>query len=157
MRKESVVILHNIRSAQNVGAIFRTADAVGVAKIILTGYTPLPVDRFGVVRKDVAKASLGAEKSIVWEHYKTLPPILKKMEKTGYLITAVEQHKGAKDYKKFRPKNKTAFIFGNEVQGLPQAVFKYCKEIIEIPMKGKKESLNVSVAAGVVLYRTLDR
>ncbi len=157
MRKENIVILHNIRSAQNVGAIFRTADGAGVQKIILTGYTPTPVDRFGVDRKDVAKASLGAEKFVAWEHYNTLPPILKKLKKAGYVIIAVEQHKRAKDYKKFRTRNKTAFIFGNEVDGLAQSIFKYCEEVIEIPMKGEKESLNVSVAAGVVLYRALDR
>jgi tRNA G18 (ribose-2'-O)-methylase SpoU len=152
-----VVMLHNIRSTHNVGAIFRTADAIGVEKIILTGYTPSPLDRFGNPRKDIAKSALGAEKTILWEAKKTIAPVLKKLKKEGYTIVAIEQSTKANDYKNFQPHEKTVFIFGNEVQGVSPYVLKLCDEILEIPMKGKKESLNVSVAAGIVLYRILDR
>ncbi len=152
---ESVVILHNIRSVYNVGAIFRTADAVGVSKIYLTGYTPTPLDRFGRERKDVAKSALGAEKSVEWEYVKNVSSVIKKLKKEYFEIVAVEQSENSIDYKKFKSKQKTAFLFGNEVRGVSKQLLQKCDKVIEIPMRGKKESLNVSVSAGVVLFRVL--
>jgi len=157
MKKESVVILHNIRSVYNVGAVFRTADAVGVSRIYLTGYTPAPLDRFGRDRKDIAKSALGAEKSVEWKHIKSISTTIKKLKKDGFEIVAVEQDKNSVDYKIFRPKQKVTFIFGNEVRGLSKQLLGRCDKIIEIPMRGEKESLNVSVSAGAVLFRVLDR
>lgn len=151
------LILHNIRSAHNVGAIFRTADAVGVSRIYLTGYTPTPIDRFGRARKDIAKASLGAEKTIPWEHISRIGPLLAKLKKEGALCVAIEQDKKSVDYKTVRPAPCTAFILGNEVNGLPRAVLTAVQVIAEIPMWGEKESLNVSVAVGVALFRILRR
>ncbi|HEC30698.1 MAG TPA: TrmH family RNA methyltransferase [Candidatus Yonathbacteria bacterium] len=154
---KSVVVLHNIRSVYNVGAIFRTADAVGVSKIYLTGYTPTPLDRFRRERKDVAKAALGAQKSVQWEYFKNINTIIKELKKENFGITAVEQSKNSVDYKTFNLKQKIAFIFGNEVRGISKQLLEKCDKIIEIPMRGKKESLNVSVSAGVVLFRVLDK
>lgn len=149
------LVLHNIRSAYNVGAIFRTADAAGISKIYLTGYTPAPLDRFGRPRKDIAKAALGAEKTISWEHVPRIENVFKKLKKEKTKIVAIEQSPKSIDYKKFKIAGPTAFLLGNEVEGLSKSLIKQCDAAIEIPMRGKKESLNVSVAAGIVLFRVL--
>lgn len=151
------LILLNIRSAQNVGSLFRTADAVGISKIYLVGYTPDPVDKFGRARGDVAKAALGAEQTIVWEHVKTIAPLLKKLKKEGIQIIAIEQSKNSVDYKKIKPQKSVAFILGNEVDGIPESVLKQVDIVAEIGMAGKKESLNVSVAGGIALFRILNK
>ncbi len=153
--KKVVVVLHNIRSVYNVGSVFRTADAVGVSKIYLTGYTPTPLDRFGRERKDVAKSALGAQKSVEWEYVKSVNNVFKKIKKEEFEIVAVEQSEHSIDYKKFKPKQKIAFLFGNEVRGVSKSLLRKCDKIIEIPMRGEKESLNVSVSAGVVLFDVL--
>ncbi len=150
--KEVVVILHNVRSVYNVGSVFRTSDAIGVSKIYLTGYTPTPLDRFARERKDVAKSALGAQKSVEWEHFKNVSCVFKKLKKKEFEIVAVEQSKKSIDYKEYKPKRKMVFIFGNEVRGVSKQLLSKCDKIIEIPMKGKKESLNVSVSAGVILF-----
>jgi 23S rRNA (guanosine2251-2'-O)-methyltransferase len=158
-KKEAILILENIRSAQNVGALFRTADAAGISKIFLVGYTPDPVDRFNRARGDIAKAALGAEKTIVWEHAKTIAPLLKKLRKEGCEIIAIEQAESSVDYKRVARKArhpKTAFILGNEVSGVSKQAFSLSDIVAEIPMKGKKESLNVSVAGGIALFRMLN-
>ncbi len=149
------LILHNIRSVYNAGSIFRTADAAGVSKIYLTGYTPTPLDRFGRPRKDIAKVALGAEKTTPWEHFSNIKTLLKKLKEEKTRIVAIEQSSRSIDYKKFNVTGSTAFLLGNEVEGLPKSLIKQCDVAIEIPMRGKKESLNVSVAAGVVLFRVL--
>jgi len=151
-----VLILHNIRSVYNVGAIFRTADAAGVSKIYLTGYTPTPLDRFGRERKDIAKAALGAEKSVAWIHESEVHKVIKSLRSDGYKIIALEQTEGSTDYKNFKPKEETALIIGEERYGITQNILDQCNNIIEIPMRGKKESLNVSVATGIALFRILD-
>ncbi len=153
MKKEIILILHDIRSAQNVGAIFRTAEAGGVSKIYLTGYTPAPLDRFGRKRSDVAKAALGAEDLVAWESKKSLPALISKLKKEKFFIVALEQAENSVDYKKIKIENKTALIVGNEVLGLPKNILDKVDKIAEIKMLGKKESLNVSVALGVALYR----
>jgi tRNA G18 (ribose-2'-O)-methylase SpoU len=154
--QEHILILHNIRSAHNVGAIFRTADAAGIARILLCGYTPAPVDRFGRPRQDIAKAALGAEKIIPWRAHDDIHESLRGVQNEGFEIVAIEQHVAAQDYKTFSPTGNIAFVLGNEVRGLPQEVLQAADVILEIPMRGTKESLNVSVAAGIVLFRTLD-
>lgn len=152
---QHVLILHDIRSSENVGAMFRTADAAGISKIYLTGYTPDPVDRFGRDRKDIAKSALGAEKMIAWEHVESVEILLKKLREEDFFIIAIEQDETSQDYKKIMLSGKTVFIMGNEVQGIPKEILTMCDAIAEIPMKGKKESLNVSVALGVALFRML--
>ncbi|MBI3075313.1 MAG: TrmH family RNA methyltransferase [Parcubacteria group bacterium] len=180
--KQTYVVLHNIRSVHNVGSIFRTADAAGVEKIYLTGFTPAPIDRFGRQRKDFAKSALGAEKTVLWEQKEDILPLLNELKAQGFFILGVEQSPQAKDYKEIRAESPIAFVFGNEVSGLPPEVLSACDEIAEIPMhphhscrrasrvppkakqrhewcgcvRGAKESLNVSVAAGIALFRILD-
>src|SRR3989344_1639984 len=154
--KNSIVILHNIRSVENVGAMFRTCDAAGVNKIYLTGYTPAPLDRFGRKRKDLAKCALGAEEFVSWESKKSLSALLRRLKSENFQIIAIEQHKNSADYRRVKLKNKNAFIVGPEVAGISQSILKKCDVIAEIPMHGKKESLNVSVALGIALFRILN-
>ena len=152
-KQENIVILHNIRSVENVGAMFRTADAAGVSKIYLCGITPAPFDRFGRKRKDLAKSALGAEEFVKWEQVRSISPLLTKLKKQGFQIIGVEQDEKSIDYRKIKPKAKNVFIMGAEVEGIPKNILKKCDVIAEIPMHGKKESLNVSVAFGIVLFR----
>lgn len=157
LKNNYILILHNIRSAQNVGALFRTADAVGISKIYITGYTPTPLDKFGRERGDVAKSALGAEQSVLWEHNKEIETVIDMLKNEEYTIIAIEQSKNSVDYKKIKKTKKMAFILGNEVDGIENGVLKLCDKIAEIPMSGKKESLNVSVAGGVALFGILDK
>jgi tRNA G18 (ribose-2'-O)-methylase SpoU len=143
-----------VRSAHNVGSIFRTADAAGVSKVYLSGYTPRPVDQFGRAQKEIAKTALGAEKFLAWEYQRHASALLKKARAEGCRIVGVEQEARARDYRNFRQHGKTLFLFGNEIRGLSPALRKACDEILEIPMRGKKESLNVGVAAGIILFNT---
>lgn len=152
MTRDIILILHDIRSVHNVGAIFRTGDAVGVSEIILSGYTPTPLDRFGRKRGDFAKTALGAEETVPWHVSDNVLSTLLKLKERGYVTVALEQDTRAIPYKKFRGERKMAVVLGNEVGGIPQNVLEICEAVINIPMRGKKESLNVSVAAGVVLY-----
>src|SRR3989338_6106574 len=147
------IILHNIRSVLNVGSIFRTADAAGVEKIYLTGFTPAPIDRFGRKRRDFEKSALGAEKTVLWEQKEDILPLLNELKAEGFLVLGVEQSPQAKDYKEIRVESPIAFVFGNEVLGLPPEILAACDIIAEIPMHGAKESLNVSVALGIALFR----
>ena len=155
-QKQIYLILHNIRSVHNVGSIFRTADACGVSKIFLSGYTPAPTDKFGRTRDDLGKVALGAEKNISWEKCRSTVTVVKKLKKEGFLIVSLEQSPKSVDYKKIKIKEKTAFVLGNEVEGIPESILKISDLIAEIPMQGKKESLNVSVATGVLLFRILN-
>lgn len=150
---EGVAILHNIRSAQNVGAIFRTADGAGITKIYLTGYTPAPTDRFGRVQPMIAKTALGAEKTIPWEQCSDILSLLARLQRNGFTCYAVEQDSVAKKYDTVSYADKSAFIFGNEVDGLDKTTLGQADAIIEIPMRGEKESLNVSVAVGIILFK----
>ena len=150
----SALILHNIRSVYNVGSIFRTADAAGVSKIILTGYTPGPLDRFKQPRKDFTKVSLGAEKTVHWVQIKNVYAAIKALRLDGYEIVAVEQAENSASLFNFKPdpKKKLALVLGNEVRGISKPTLSKCDKIVEIPMRGKKESLNVSVAAGIAMF-----
>ncbi len=154
--QDNVLILQDIRSTENVGAMFRTADAAGIDKIYLTGYTPAPLDRFGRKRKDIAKSALGAEEFILWEQKKNIISLISKLKKEGFKIIAIEQDEKAIDYKKVKLTNKNAFIVGTEVTGIPKNILEKCDYVAEIPMRGKKESLNVSVACGIALFRILN-
>ncbi len=151
-KQENILILNDIRSIENVGAMFRTADAVGIDKIYLVGYTPAPIDRFGRKRGDLAKSALGAEEFVKWESKKSLSALMRSLRRDGFLIVAIEQDEKSVDYKKVKLGTKNAFIVGTEVTGIPKNILKKCDIIAEIPMQGKKESLNVSVALGVALF-----
>ncbi len=150
------VVIHNIRSVHNVGSIFRTADGVGVEKIYLCGITPAPFDRFRNVRQDFAKVALGAEKSVASESAKSAAAVIKKLKKEGYRILALEQAKGSVSYNmafdSAQANNQLALVVGDEVRGIPPSILKLADQVLEIPMRGKKESLNVSVAFGIAAY-----
>lgn len=166
-----IVILHNIRSLYNVGSIFRTADAAGVSKIYLCGITPKPVDDFGRPREQLTKVSLGAEKYIGWDGSARSPQaiakLIDKLKVEGYKIFAIEQSKKSIPYYKIktnwsirrsskRPTNRIALVLGGEVKGLPQSILNRADKILEIPMQGRKESLNVSVAFGIIVFYLKD-
>lgn len=157
MSQRVAVLLHNVRSTHNVGSIFRTAEAAGVERMYLSGYTPTPTDRFGRAQKDIAKTALGAEKMLPWEKVVSPSKIVKKLKLEGWEVVGVEQDKRAMDYRELVISKPTLFIFGNEVKGISKSMRDACDTLIEIPMQGKKESLNVSVAAGVVLFSITSR
>jgi len=148
--KEITVILDNIRSAHNVGAIFRTADAGGVKKIYLCGITPSPDEK-----QEILKTSLGAERYLKWEKIKEIWRLLENLKKQGFFIIAVEQGGGSENLFKIKkiPKKKIALLLGSEIKGLSPRILERADRQIEIPMDGKKESLNVSVAFGIVVYQ----
>ncbi|MFM2414597.1 MAG: hypothetical protein RI911_290 [Candidatus Parcubacteria bacterium] len=151
MSKSAVVLFHNIRSAHNVGAMFRTAECAGVSKVFLIGHTPAPINRFGFPQKEIAKSALGAESLLPWESRKTIGPLLKRLKREGYTIIALEQSHDSVNYKKIRSA-KIALIVGNEVTGLEQSVLASADYIAEIPLRGTKESLNVATAFGIGLF-----
>ncbi len=142
-----VVILENIRSLHNVGAIFRTADGAGWDKVYLTGYTGCPPDR------RIEKVSLGAEDFLPWEHYDSAIELSKELKKKGFEIIALEQSETSEDI--FDAKDfgeDVALFLGNEVEGVSEEILENCTRHLEIPMYGQKKSLNVSVAAGIALF-----
>ena len=149
-------MLHDIRSAQNVGSLFRTADAAGIGEIYLVGITPTPIDKYGRPNTSVTKTALGAENTISWKYVATLAPLLKRLQKEGYTSIAIEQAPASVDYKKVIMTTPIVFVLGNEVTGLPERVLSKMDIIAEISMKGEKESLNVSVAGGIAMFRILN-
>ena len=154
-KKIAYVVLHDLRSIHNVGAIFRTADAVGASKIFTTGYTGTPRDRFGRERKDFAKTALGSEKNVSHEHVSSIVELLQRLHADHVFLVGVEQSEQSVDYKKAEIRYPCAFIFGNEVRGIEETVLNMCDVAIELPMAGMKESLNVSVSAGIILFHFL--
>lgn len=159
MANSLILILHDIRSAHNVGSMFRTADGAGVDEIVLSGYSPVPPKKDALYLTDADKAlqktALGAEESMVWKKVTSLTRLVNQLRKEGYEIVALEQATGSIDYRQYRGKHKVALIVGNEVGGVAGKVLKNCDVILEIPMRGKKNSLNVSVATGIALYQIL--
>ena len=151
------LLLDNIRSVHNVGSIFRTAETIGVTYIYCLGTTPVPVDRFGQKRGDFAKVALGAEDIVRWKHVDIPANLLRGLKKDGFTFVALEQADNSVDYKKVRRRQKMLIIIGNEVDGVSKKLLDSSHFVAEIPMKGKKESLNVSVATGIFLYRLMDQ
>jgi 23S rRNA (guanosine2251-2'-O)-methyltransferase len=146
------VILHDIRSHYNVGAIFRTADASGVAKVYLSGYTPAPLDRFGRAVPEIHKTALGAEASVPWEKITDTEALLLELKASGVMVVVVEQSDSSTNLYDFHPPQNVAYLFGSETEGVPPPLLAASQVILELPMLGEKESLNVSVTAGIVLY-----
>lgn len=143
-----VVVLDNVRSAQNVGAFFRTGDAFAIERIALCGITATPPS------KEIHKSALGAEMSVGWEHFPTTVECVEALKQQGYRLLAIEQVEGAVmlDELEVDPDCRYALVFGNEVAGVEQAVVDMCDGAIEIPQAGTKHSVNVAVAGGVVLW-----
>lgn len=153
-KKDFYLLLDNIRSIFNVGAIFRTADAAGIDKIFLGGITCLS-NKQGKKKElniKINKTALGAEKTIDWEHTWQSWRMVEKLKKQGFQIIALEQTKKSFNYTKFKPKFPLVLIVGNEKNGVSKNLLKRCDKIIALPMHGQKESLNVAVAAGIAIY-----
>jgi 23S rRNA (guanosine2251-2'-O)-methyltransferase len=153
-----ILIAHNIRSTHNVGSIFRTAEGFGVRKIILSGYTPYPKTDHDTrlphisekLTAQIHKTALGAEEMVPFE-YRDLPNV-DELRQEGYRIVGLEQDTRSVMLSAYKAPEKIALILGEEVEGIDQALLDHCEDIIEIPMQGKKESFNVSVATGIALY-----
>lgn len=152
-----IVIIDNVRSMHNVGSILRTADGAGVEKVYMSGVTPIPVDRLNRKRLPMTKISLGAEDSVAWEHVASTSRLITRLRREKYIIVALEQSKQSVDYRslRFGKRARIALIVGNEVIGISSNVLKRCDYIVDIPMLGTKESLNVSVAFGIFAYHFL--
>lgn len=146
--EELYIIAHNIRSLHNVGSIFRAADCFGVSKIYLTGYTGCPPD------PRIHKVALGAEEFVPWEQTRSLARLITKLRKNEVRIAVLENNIDRKTTKlqKYKPQFPLALILGEEVNGNTKKILDAADDIIEIPMSGQKESLNVSVACGIALY-----
>ena len=144
-----VLILDNIRSLYNVGAIFRIADGAGIDKIYLGGISGWQKNGLNPKLK---KTALGAEESVAWGHHWQIWRIIDELKKDGFQIVALEQTAKSINYLKFKPKFPLALIIGNEKRGVSPGLLKRADKIIELPMSGKKESLNVAVAAGIAIY-----
>ena len=144
--KSFYIICDNIRSLENIGSIFRTADALSVTKIFLCGISGKPPHH------KITKTALGAENMVPFEYHKQTWRLIERLKKDKIFIVALEQDKKAIVYIKFKPKFPLALIIGNEVKGISKKILKKVDIIINLPMRGKKESLNVSVAFGVTGY-----
>ncbi len=146
MNQGFYIICDNLRSLQNIGSIFRTADALGVDKIYLGGICGCPPN------DKISKTALGAEKNIPWEHHWQTWRLVDKLKNQKVRIIALEQDSQSIDYRKFKPCFPLALVIGNEVKGISQGVLKRADQIIELPMAGRKESLNVAVSFGAIGY-----
>ena len=146
-----VAVLENIRSAYNVGSVFRTADAFLLEAIYITGYTAIPP------HKEIKKTALGAEETVSWQHFNNASEAIKHLKEQEYQVYAVEQVKDSISLEKitFDEKAKIAVVFGNEVTGVEQETILQCDGCIEIPQLGMKHSLNIATAAGVVLWELI--
>lgn len=155
---EIIVIAHNIRSIHNIGSIFRTCEGFGVSKIILSGYSPYPKllndtrlpHLSEKLTAQIHKTALGAENMVKFEHQDTLD--LGSLKMNGYKIVGLEQNERSINLSEYTAPTKIALILGEEVHGITDDLVEQCDDLIEIPMVGKKESFNVSVAAGIALY-----
>ena len=156
--REIIVIAHNIRSTHNIGAIFRTCEGFGVQKIILSGYSPYPAipgdarlpHIASKLTSQIHKTALGAETMVNFEYQES--PNLKSLQQDGYIIVGLEQDDRSVLLQEYQPPQKIALLLGEEVHGITPELRTQCDDLIEIPMYGKKESFNVSVATGIALY-----
>jgi 23S rRNA (guanosine2251-2'-O)-methyltransferase len=158
--RDLVLIAHNLRSTHNIGSLLRTAEGLGVGKMIISGYSPYPLlpkdDRLPhlaqKIDKQILKTSLGAEKTLKWEHTTDINSLIKELKRAGYIVAAVEQSPDSIKLPGFKPPEKLALIVGREVEGVEPEVLALCDLILEIPMFGSKESFNVVQAAAMALY-----
>ena len=146
-KKPIIIVLDNIRSAHNVGSIFRTSDAFLIEKLILCGITPTPPSN------EIRKSALGSTNSVEWVKKEETGIAINQLKKEGYYIVGVEQVEKATEIQKFQNNKPIALIFGHEVNGISQETIDTCDEIIEIPQYGTKHSLNISVCAGIVMWK----
>jgi len=149
--RELHLIAHDIRSLENVGSLFRTADSLGVAKLWLTGYTAAPPD------PRIAKTALGAERSVEYEVVQDISDLFLRLKDEGIPVYALELTDTAIELGKFAPPDKMALLLGTETTGIPPSLLEKCERAIKINQKGIKESLNVAVAAGIAAWAILDK
>lgn len=145
-----IIVLDNIRSMENVGSFFRTADAFRIEAIYLCGITACPPHR------EIHKTALGADESVDWKYFGTTADACKHLKEIGYKIFAVEQIENSIKLDEFETPAKSAYIFGNEVAGVDDDILPYCDQAIEIPQEGTKHSLNVSVTGGIVMFHLFE-
>ena len=156
----AVLIAHNVRSCLNVGSMLRTADGLGIERVFLTGYTPYPLlendTRMPHLARQITnrinKSALGAENMVPWSHDEHIEAVLEKLREEGYMIVGLEQTKHSISLNEFHVDQPVALIVGREVEGIEPEVLALCDQTVEIPMRGQKESFNVSVAAAIALY-----
>lgn len=141
-----IIVLDNIRSLSNVGAVFRTADAFRIGELYLCGITACPPHR------EIHKTALGADETVKWQYFETTEEACKILKDKGYKIFAVEQVEGSQMLQDFKFELNTALIMGNEVEGVSEEALPYCDGALELPQEGTKHSLNVSVCAGIVMW-----
>ena len=144
-----IIVLENIRSMYNVGSVFRTGDAFLIEGIFITGYTAQPP------RKEIDKTALGATETVNWKYFSTTRKALDELKKNDFKLFAIEQVEKSISLEKFSNRDKVAFIFGNEVSGVDEKTILMCDGCVEIPQFGMKHSLNISVAAGIVLWEVV--
>ncbi len=155
-----VLIAHNLRSCHNVGSLLRTAEGLGVEEVILSGYTPYPLElrdtrlphEAAKLQKQIQKTALGAENSQKWQHVTEAGPILQNLKTQGYTLVAIEQAKSSIPLPDFDPPDKIALLVGREVEGVESELLELMDSVLEIPMFGHKESFNVVQAAAMGLY-----
>jgi 23S rRNA (guanosine2251-2'-O)-methyltransferase len=155
-----VLIAHNLRSTHNVGSLLRTAEGLGVNKVVLSGYTPYPARDHDSrlqhlsqkIDKQISKTALGASNYIAWDQVDELEDVLKYLKREGFSIAAIEQAPGSQSLPSFKPPGKLVLILGREIEGIEPEILELCDTVLEIPMFGKKESFNVVQAAAMTLY-----
>jgi len=158
--KEIILVAHNLRSCHNVGSLIRTAEGLGLKKILFTGYTPYPLTEKDQriphealkVHNKIAKTALGAEKHLNWQKFDNIYDCLKGFQENKYAVYAVEQTEDSAPLPDFRPPDKLVLVIGNEVTGIEQDIILQCDGVLEIPMKGLKESFNVAQAGAMAMY-----
>ncbi len=146
-----IIVLDNIRSLSNVGAFFRTADAFRIEELFLCGITACPPHR------EIHKTALGADETVKWRYFSTTEAACQRLKEDGYQVFAVEQVDGSVALQDFRFEPHSAYIFGNEVEGVSEAALPYCNGAIELPQEGTKHSINVSVCAGIVMWKLFEK
>ncbi len=158
--RDIILIAHNLRSCHNVGSLLRTAEGLGLQKVILSGYTPHPAhdnDRrlpheAAKITRQIHKTALGAEDMLSITHHIDILPVIKKLQKDGYCVAAIEQADYAHELPKYHPPQKIVLLVGREVEGVEPEILAACDLLLEIPMFGRKESFNVVQAAAMALY-----
>ncbi len=145
-----IIVLDNIRSLSNVGAFFRTADAFRIGELWLCGITACPPHR------EIHKTALGADETVKWRYFESTEAACQALRAEGYKIFAVEQVENSIPLQDFKFELKTAYILGNEVEGVSEEALPYCESAIELPQEGTKHSLNVSVCAGIVMWKAFE-
>ena len=146
-----VLVLDNVRSLSNVGAVFRSADAFRIGELFLCGITACPPHR------EIHKTALGADETVPWRYFNTTDEACRELKSMGYRIFAVEQVEGSVMLQDFKAEPNTAFILGNEVDGVSEEALPYCDAALEIPQEGTKHSLNVSVCSGILMWNIFEQ